>query len=166
MENVKLDRTDLLILRTMQENGRVTNVELAHQIGISPPPCFRRVKRLEKEGYIKGYHAEIALEKIGYGMTVFIHVSLANHAEADLMAFPALVDKWPEVQSCYMLMGETDFILKVVARDLKTFQEFLTSKVLVAPNVAHVKSYPAVKRTKDKEGALLLDALEETAEES
>jgi len=152
MKNVKLDRIDLTILHEMQRDGRVTNVELAEKAGISAPPCLRRVRALEEAGYIRGYHADIAPDKMGYGMTVFIHVGLANHAESDLLNFAKIVETWPQVRESYMLTGDSDFLLKVVAEDWEAFQKFLTSQLTGAPNVNHVKSFPTMRRTKYEAG--------------
>ncbi len=157
MKNVKLDEIDLLILRELQANGRATNVELAKKAGISAPPCLRRLRSLEKAGLIRGYHADIAPDKLGYGLTVFIHVGLANHSETDLNNFAKLVDTWPQVRASYMLTGETDFLLKVVAEDWEAFQKFLTSQLAGSPNVIHVKSYPAMRRTKYEPGVPIKD---------
>ena len=152
MKHVKLDRIDQIILREMQNNGRMTNVDLAQKAGISAPPCLRRVRALEEAGYIRGYHADVVPEKLGFGLTVFIHVGLGGHSEADLTHFAKLADAWPQVRACYMLAGETDYLLKVVAEDWEGFQKFLTTQLTPAPNVVHVKSYPAVQRTKFQSG--------------
>lgn len=152
MKHVKLDRIDLTILREMQKNGRVTNVELAQKAGISAPPCLRRVRALEQAGFIRSYHADVAPDKMGYGMTVFIHVGLANHAESDLLHFAKTVDTWPQVRESYMLTGDSDFLLKVVAEDWEAFQKFLTSQLTGVPNVNHVKSFPTMRRTKYEPG--------------
>jgi len=152
MKHVKLDRIDLKILRELQKNGRMTNVELAKKAGISAPPCLRRVRALEKAGYIKGYYADIAAEKLGFGLTVFISVELANHSESDVATFIKAVDSWPQVRACYLLTGETDFLLKVVAEDWESFQKFLTTQLTATPNVHRLKSAPAMQRTKYEPG--------------
>src|SRR5262245_59485606 len=115
MRRAKLDRIDLRILADLQADGRLTNVDLAERAGISAPPCLRRVRALEQAGFIKGYHAEINAEAMGFGVTVFAHVGLVSQAEADLKAFEELVRSWPQVRECHMLAGETDISLKVVA---------------------------------------------------
>src|ERR671912_2198013 len=107
MRRVKLDRIDRRILRDLQADGRMTNVELARRAGISAPPCLRRVRALEESGYIRGYHADINPEALGFGVTIFAQVGLASQAEADLKAFEELVRSWPEVRECHMLAGET-----------------------------------------------------------
>ncbi len=148
MARVKLDRIDLRILRDLQREGRMTNVELARRAGISPPPCLRRVRALEQTGCILGYHAEVDPEALGFGVTVFANVGLHSQAEADLTAFEALVASWPEVRECHMLAGETDFLLKIVATDWDAYQRFLTTRLTAAPNVSVVKSALAVRSSK------------------
>ena len=152
MARVRLDKIDRLILATLQDQGRITNVKLAHDVGISPPPCLRRVRALEKVGYIRGYHADLDPGMLGFGVTVFAHVGLQSQAETDLQAFEALAKKWPMVRECQMLAGETDFILKVVARDWDAYQSWLTSELTAAPNVDQVKSALAIRATKDLPG--------------
>ena len=117
MRRVKLDRIDRRILKELQEDGRMTNVDLADKVGISAPPCLRRVRALEEGGFIRGYHADINGEALGFGVTVFAQVGLNSQAEADLRAFESLVQTWPEVRDCHMLAGETDFLLRIVAAD-------------------------------------------------
>jgi DNA-binding Lrp family transcriptional regulator len=145
LARVKLDRIDLRILRDLQGDGRMTNVELAKRAGISPPPCLRRVRALEETGCIRGYHAEVDPQQLGFGVTVFAQVGLHSQAEADLIAFERLVAAWPEVRECHMLAGETDFLLKIVAADWDAYQRFLTSKLTAAPNVSVVKSALAIR---------------------
>ncbi len=121
----RLDAIDRHILKELQDDGRITNVELASRVGISAPPCLRRVRALEEAGYIKGYRALLDEKKLGYEVTVFAMVHLASQAEADLGAFEEFVRKQPLVRECWMLSGEIDFVLKCVAPDLKTFQGFV-----------------------------------------
>lgn len=130
----------------------MTNVELARRAGISAPPCLRRVRALEEAGYIRGYHADIEPHALGYNVTVFAHVGLNSQAEADLRAFEDLVGQWDQVRECHMLAGETDFLLKVVAKDWDDYQRFLTTKLTAAPNVSHVKSALAIRTGKLKPG--------------
>jgi len=152
MSQVKLDRIDRHILSDLQEDGRMTNVELARRAGISAPPCLRRVRALEEAGYIRGYHADIDPEMMGFGVMVFAQVGLTSQAESDLVAFEELVNGWPEVRECHMLAGETDFLLKIVAHDWDTYNRFLTSQLTAAPNVSHVKSALAIRRSKTLPG--------------
>src|SRR5271169_2025634 len=139
MRRIKLDRIDRRILRDLQANGRMTNVELAHRAGISAPPCLRRVRALEEAGYVRGYHAEVNPQALGFGVTVFAQVGLLSQAEADLKAFEALVQGWPLVREAHMLAGEADFLLKIVAEDWDGYQRFLTTELTSAPNVSQVK---------------------------
>src|ERR1043165_1514943 len=152
MRRGKLDRIDRRILRGLQGDGRMTNVDLAKRAGISAPPCLRRVRALEESGYIRGYHADINPEALGFGVTVFAQVGLASQAEADLKAFEELVRAWPEVRECHMLAGETDFLLKVVAVDWDAYQKFLTTQLTTAPNVSQVKSALAIRSSKYEPG--------------
>lgn len=149
---VKLDQIDRKILRDLQANGRITNVELARGVGISAPPCLRRVRALEEAGYIKGYHADLEPGALGYNVTVFAQVGLHSQAEPDLVAFEDLVGSWPEVRECHMLAGETDFLLKIVAQTWETYQHFVTEKLTAAPNVAHVKSALTIRASKQDPG--------------
>lgn len=149
---VKLDKIDIRILHDLQEDGRMTNVELAKRAGISAPPCLRRVRALEESGFINGFHADINARAMGYNVTVFAHVGLASQAEVDLEAFEELVRSWAEVRECHMLAGETDFLLKVVAEDWESYQEFLTTKLTAADNVSHVKSALSVRTSKSLPG--------------
>src|ERR1700743_3661080 len=117
MRRIRLDRIDRRILQNLLTDGRMTNVDLAKQVGISAPPCLRRVRALEEAGYIRGYHADVAADKLGFGITVFTLVSLTNHTETDLQNFAKLCENWPQVRECYMMTGDSDFILKIVAED-------------------------------------------------
>jgi len=152
MSQVKLDEIDLQILRDLQENGKITNVELARRVGISAPPCLRRVRALEEAGFITGYHAEIEPAKLGYNVTVFAQVGLDSQSESELSAFEELVRSWPEVRDCHMLAGEADFILRIVAQDWETYQKFVTEKLTPAPNVANVKSALTLRASKHEPG--------------
>lgn len=152
MRQTKLDRIDRRILSDLQADGRMTNVELARRAGISAPPCLRRVRALEEAGFIRGYHADVNAEALGYAVTVFALVGLSSQAEPDLTAFEERVRGWPEVREAHMLAGETDFILKVVAADWDAYHRFLTTKLTVAPNVNHVKSSLAIRRSKHEPG--------------
>ncbi|HJP21736.1 MAG: Lrp/AsnC family transcriptional regulator [Alphaproteobacteria bacterium] len=148
MPKVKLDAIDRGILRILQEDGRITNVKLAKGVGISAPPCLRRVRALEEAGYISGYHAEVNAEALGFGVTAFALVGLDSQAEPDLLAFEELAESWPLVRECHMLAGEYDFLLKVTAEDWDSYQTFLTTELTAAPNVAHVKSSLGIRTSK------------------
>ncbi len=143
-----LDEIDIKIINTLQADGRMTNVELAKHVSISAPSCLRRVRALEKAGYLTGYHAEVDANLLGFSVTVFAMVGLESQAEADLQAFEKMVRDWPEVRECHMLNGDIDFILKIVASDLADFQTFLTQKLTPAPNVANVKTSLTIRQSK------------------
>ncbi|WP_308916438.1 Lrp/AsnC family transcriptional regulator [Jannaschia sp. LMIT008] len=147
-----LDQIDRQILAELQGNGRMTNVELARRVGISAPPCLRRVRALEETGYIDGYHAHVNARALGFEVQVFAMVSLQRQAEADLAAFEDRARSWPLVRECHMLNGEIDFILKCVAPDLSTFQSFLTGELTAAENVASVKTSLVIRAAKDVPG--------------
>jgi DNA-binding Lrp family transcriptional regulator len=144
----RLDAVDRRILKHLQDDGRITNVELARRVGISAPPCLRRVRALEQAGYIKGYRALLDEKLLGYEVTVFALVHLSSQAEPDLKAFEDFVRAQPLVRECWMLSGEIDFILKCVAPDLKTFQAFV-AELTAAPNVRNVKTSLTLRNSKD-----------------
>lgn len=142
------DSIDRQILGLLQDDGRMTNVDLAERVGLTAPPCLRRVRSLEEGGAIRGYHAELDAATLGYPITVFAMVSLRSQAEHDLSAFEDHIAQIPEIRECHMLNGEIDFILKIVATDLKSFQEILTTHLTPAPNVASVKTSLTIRTAK------------------
>jgi len=160
MATTKLDEIDRKILAELQADGRMTNVELAKRVGISAPPCLRRVRTLEEAGYIRGYHADVDARELGFEVQVFAMVGLQSQAQADLTAFEDACREWPLVRECHMLNGEVDFILKCVAPDLSSFQNFLTGELLTTPNVASVKTSLVIRAAKDDPG-VPFDVLEE-----
>ena len=148
----KLDAVDRKILSELQNDGRMTNVDLAGKVGISAPPCLRRVRTLEEKGYINGYHADVNSRQLGFEVQVFAMVGLHSQAETDLEAFETQCRNWPLVRECHMLNGEIDFILKCVAPDLSTFLSFLTGHLTSAENVASVKTSLVIRCAKDEPG--------------
>ncbi len=160
MPGTRLDEIDRMILAELQADGRMTNVELAKRVGISAPPCLRRVRTLEEQGFIKGYHAEVDARELGFEVQVFAMVGLQSQAEVDLSAFEQRCQGWPLVRECHMLNGEVDFILKCVAPDLRSFQRFLTEELTSAENVASVKTSLVIRGAKDDPG-VPFDVLEE-----
>ncbi|MFV0335758.1 MAG: Lrp/AsnC family transcriptional regulator [Tropicimonas sp.] len=160
MPGSKLDPIDRRILSELQADGRMTNVELARRVGISAPPCLRRVRTLEEAGFIRGYHADIDPRELGFEVQVFVMVGLSSQAEADLSAFEQKCRDWPLVRECHMLNGEIDFILKCVSPDLSTFQSFLTEELTAAPKVASVKTSLVIRDAKD-DPAVPFEVLEE-----
>jgi DNA-binding Lrp family transcriptional regulator len=160
MPGQKLDDIDRMILSELQADGRMTNVELARRVGISAPPCLRRVRTLEEQGFIRGYHADVNARELGFEVQVFAMVGLVSQAEVDLSAFETKCKGWPLVRECHMLNGEVDFVLKCVAPDLRTFQNFLTEQLTSADNVASVKTSLVIRGAKDEPG-VPFDVLEE-----
>ena len=150
-----LDPIDRQLLAELQAEGRITNVELASRVGLTAPPCLRRVRALEESGVIRGYHAELDGARLGFAITVFAMVSLKSQAEDALRGFEDHIRTLPEVRECHMLNGEIDFILKIVAKDLQSFQEFLTSSLTPAPNVASVKTSLTIRTAKQLPGVPL-----------
>jgi len=144
----RLDAIDWKILAELQGDGRMTNVELARRVGISAPPCLRRVRALEEAGFIKGYRALLDESRLGFEVTVFAMVHLASQAEADLAAFEVFVRAEPLVRECWMLSGEIDFILKCVAPNLTTFQGFV-ARLTAEPHVRNVKTSLTLRNSKD-----------------
>ncbi|WP_018631754.1 Lrp/AsnC family transcriptional regulator [Neomegalonema perideroedes] len=161
MPGVKLDPIDRKILAELQADGRMTNVDLSQRVGISAPPCLRRMRALEEEGLIRGYHADVDERALGFDVMVFAMIGLKSQAEEDLEAFEALAQSWPLVRDCHMLNGEIDFILRCVAPNLSTFQKFLTDHLTSAPNVASVKTRLVI-RTAKREPGVPFELLDQT----
>jgi len=144
----QLDSIDRHILRELQDDGRITNVELARRVGISAPPCLRRVRALEEKGYIKGYRALLDEKKLGFELTAFAMVHLSSQADADLQEFEKFARARPLVRECWMLSGEIDFVLKCVAPNLAAFQALVT-ELTGAPHVRNVKTSLTLRNSKD-----------------
>ena len=147
MRRIKLDCIDLTILRDLQDEGRMTNVTLAQRAGISAPPCLRRVRALEKAGFVRGYHAELDAERVGFEVTFFALVGLNNQSETVLSAFEQSLSEWPEVRECHMARGPHDFVLKIVARNTAHENE-LTTRLTAAPHVATVQTVQVIRTSK------------------
>jgi DNA-binding Lrp family transcriptional regulator len=150
--SVRLDALDWRILKELQADGRMTNVALAERVGLSAPPCLRRVRALEEAGLIAGYTVLLDEPALGFNLAAFAMVGLHNQAEADLRAFENLVLGWPLVREAYMLSGESDYMLKCVAPDLSAFQDFVLNALTAAPNVASVKTFLTIRRAKREPG--------------
>jgi DNA-binding Lrp family transcriptional regulator len=148
----RLDATDWRILKELQADGRITNVDLARKVGVSPPPCLRRVRALEQAGMISGYFALLDEKAVGFEVVAFAMVGLHSQSEVDLRAFENRVLAWPLVRESYMLSGETDYVLKCVAPDLSAFQDFVINELTAAPNVASVKTTLVIRRAKFEPG--------------
>ncbi len=163
MARVRLDEIDRQILKDLQANGRITNVELAERAGISAPPCLRRVRGLEAEGYIRGYHADLAPDKLGFEVIFFALVGLESQAQERLKAFERLVQDWPEVRECHMVRGGGDFLLKLLAHNTAHENE-LTQKITSAKDVIRVTTFPVIRTSKAEPGIPLDEAPAEAAE--
>ncbi len=146
---LRLDAIDWKILKELQDDGRITNVELSRRVGISAPPCLRRVRALEESGVIRAYRALLDEKALGYDLTAFAFVSLRSQAETDLSVFEERVRTWPIVREAWMLSGEIDFILKCVAPTLRTFQTFVINELTAAPQVASVRTALSIRETKN-----------------
>lgn len=155
MRRIKLDKIDRRILRDLQSNGRITNVELSKNAGISAPPCLRRVRALEENGFIKGYYARLDANALGFGLSVFAMIKLVSQKENDLSKFEKECQSFNEVRECHMLSGETDFLLRIVAQDWDSYQKFLTEKLTALDNVTSVKTMPLVRTSKEDVGVPL-----------
>jgi DNA-binding Lrp family transcriptional regulator len=146
-----LDAVDRQILSELQADGRMTNVELARRVGLSAPPCLRRVRRLEEQGIIRGYHADLDPNVLGWQITFFALVGLETQKEAVLSAFERMVTAWPEVRECHMIRGGGDFLLRLVARDTQ-HENALTSRLTEAPHVLRVQTMPTIRTAQDLSG--------------
>jgi Lrp/AsnC family transcriptional regulator, leucine-responsive regulatory protein len=148
MPNSDLDAIDHRILRALQEDGRLSNVELADRVGLSPSPCLRRVKRLEQEGYIEAYRAILKRQRIGLGLTVFIGVKIEAHADERADALQDAMIAMPEVIACHMISGDVDYLLEVVVPDLQRYERFLLDRLLAFTMIKEVRSNIAISTRK------------------
>ena len=148
MPKVDLDAIDRRIVAELQSDGRLSNVDLADRIGLSPSPCLRRVKRLEQDGYIEGYRAALRRDRVGLRFSVFVGVKIDGHANERASAFEKAVVKMPEVVACHLVSGEADYFLEVVVPDIDEYQHFLIGKLLNMPIVREVKSNIAIQTLK------------------
>ena len=137
---MKLDHIDHKILRHLQENARITNADLADKVGLSPTPCLRRLRRLESDGIIRGYHTEVDREKLGLNVTVIILVKLEREDDNTLREFEASIQERSEVMECYLVTGKFDYFLRVVIPSLAAYETFLSETMLRMPNIATVES--------------------------
>lgn len=153
----ELDEIDLKILRELQDEGRITNVDLSERVGISAPPCLRRMRKLEEAGVIEGYRAMINAPSLGYDLVAFCMIGLAQQSEIHLRGFAEKTLQWPIVRQSWMVSGESDFLLHCVAEDLTQFQDFVIDELTAADNVDTVRSMLTIRQVK-KEGAVNLGA--------
>ncbi len=148
MPKVDLDPIDCRIVAELQSDGRLSNVDLADKVGLSPSPCLRRVKRLEQEGYIAGYRAALRRDRVGLRFSVFVGVKIDGHANERALAFEKAVVEMPEVVACHLVSGEADYFLEVVVPDIDDYQRFLVGKLLNLPIVREVRSNIAIQTLK------------------
>src|SRR5260221_12831693 len=148
MPKTDLDAIDRRIVSALQADGRLTNIDLADRIGLSPSPCLRRVKRLERDGYIEGYRASLRRDRVGLGFSVFIGVKIDGHTNERALAFEQAIVAMPEVIACHLVSGESDYFLEVVVPDLGDYQRFLVGALLNLPIVREVHSNIAIQTLK------------------
>lgn len=153
---VVLDRYDRILLKTLQENGRASNVELSEKANLSPPQCYRRVRRLEEDGIIRGYAAQVAPAAVGLGVVAFVSLTLHREQFKQVRQLEKAIRQFPEILECYTISGDFDYLLKVVATDLKSFSNFLTDRLMQVPGVSGVRSMVCLEEIKPP-SALPLD---------
>lgn len=148
MIRIELDSIDLKILRELQVDGRMTNVELAERVGISAPPCLRRVRKLEESGIIEGYHAMLNGPKLGFDLVAFCVVGLKHQSEANLKSFAAATEQWPMVRQAWMVSGDSDFLLHCVSENLTKFQDFVIEVLTANEHVDTVRTMLTIRQVK------------------
>lgn len=148
MPYINLDAIDLKILGALQADGRLTNNELADRVGLSPSPCLRRVRRLERDGFIRGYRAVLDRESVGLGLTVFVEIKVEKHSRDNARALQEALTALPEVVACHMVSGTADFIAEIVVTNLKAYERLLTEKLLTLPMIGDIRSNFALTRVK------------------
>jgi len=149
-DKIELDAIDWKILKELQNDGSITNIELSRRVGISAPPCLRRVRRLEETGIIRSYRAVLDAAQLGLPVVAFCLVALKHQSETDLRAFSAALRRWPLVREAWMVSGETDFLLHCIAPDLATFQSFVMDTLIPSPNVDAVRTALTIRKIKDE----------------
>lgn len=149
LSSVSLDAIDKAILREVQHDGRISIVDLAERINLSKTPCLNRLRRLEKEGYIKGYHAELDMKKLAHGYLVFVQVTLSNTTRLKLEAFNRAVQNVPQLLSCHMMSGGYDYLLKVRTRDMDEYRVLMGDVISALPSVRQTSTFPAMEEVKD-----------------
>jgi Lrp/AsnC family leucine-responsive transcriptional regulator len=165
MPDLELDAIDLRILDALQADGRLTNNDLADQVGLSPSPCLRRVRQLEKRGFIQGYRAVLDREAVGLGLTVFVELKVKKHSRENAAALRSALESMPEIVSCHMISGVADFVAEIVVPDLKAYERLLTERLLTLPMVGDIRSNFSLSRVKSEAG-LPLGHLERSGQAS
>jgi Lrp/AsnC family transcriptional regulator, leucine-responsive regulatory protein len=165
MPDLELDAIDLRILDALQADGRLTNNDLADQVGLSPSPCLRRVRQLERRGFIQGYRAVLDREAVGLGLTVFVELKVEKHSRENAAALRSALECMPEIVSCHMISGVADFVAEIVVSDLKAYERLLTERLLTLPMVGDIRSNFSLSRVKSEAG-LPLGHLERSGQAS
>lgn len=156
MPEMELDQTDFRILALLQDQGRLSNVEVAERVALSPSPCLRRIKLLEQNGIIRSYRAVLNRNKVGLGLTVFVDIKVERHTKNNTAALQAALNAIPEVVSCHLVSGSADFVAEVVVKDLQHYETLLTEQLLVLPMISDIRSNFSIRRIKS-DGALPLE---------
>lgn len=154
----KLDKFDIAILKVLQEDARATNVEIARKVNLSPSPCLRRIRNLEKSGVLRGYRADIDRKEVGLGLTVFVEIKVGHHNRENAVAQQEALLAVPEIVSCFLISGDADFLAEVVVEDLAAYERLLTKTLLAMPGVTDIRSNFAIRSIKTG-GPLKLPAL-------
>ena len=163
MPYIDLDGIDLRILSALQADGRLTNQELADQVGLSPSPCLRRVRRLERDGFIRIYRAVLDREAVGLGLTVFVDIKVEKHSRENAQALQDALAALPEVVACHMVSGTADFMAEIVVPNLKAYERLLTEKLLTLPMIGDIRSNFALPRVKSDAALPLTDLKRDVA---
>jgi len=146
---LKLDQTDRQILEILQSNGKITNTQLAQEIGLSPAPTLERVRKLENAGYILSYHAEVDKQKLGLGVCIFIQISLSMHKKNQIKSFVDKINAIPEIVECHHITGAGDFLLKVLVKDIPSYQSFLLEKLVDIEEIGNMQSLVVLSSFKE-----------------
>lgn len=153
---MKLDPIDKHIIEILQENAKITNSQLAKEIGLSPAPTLERVRKLETSGYIKSYHAEVDPVKFGLGVGIFIQISLSSHKKNGIKSFVEQISKIPEVVECYHITGAGDFLLKVLTKDISSYQQLIVEKLVDIEEIGNMQSMVILANYKDSHAIPML----------
>ena len=146
---IELNRIDRNILRTLQQHGRLSYAELARKVGLTTTPCIERVRRLERDGIITGYCALVNPDAVGAGMVVIVQIRLTRTSQDTFEEFKAAASQLPEVQECYLVSGNFDYLIKARVRDMKAYRELLGEKILSLPGVNGSRSYVVMEEVKE-----------------
>jgi DNA-binding Lrp family transcriptional regulator len=147
--NINLDKIDLKILRTLQENAKITNLQLSSEIGLSPAPTLERVKKLERHKLIKGYHAQLNAEMVGIGISAIIQITLTRQIENAISNFKKEINKIPEIMECYQVTGNADYVITVMLKDMRAFEELISQKLSKMEEIGQMQTMVILSKIKD-----------------